>query len=87
MYTPAGVLNATSPTQGHVLGAASGGSGKGKQNPHSKDREESEEPRSDMVQLMGQSAVLQPNYIPLHCGTIFCSSHDGYLGVSTLWLL
>jgi len=52
MYTPAGVLTATSPSQGHVLGAASG-SGKGKQNPHSKDRGGSKEPLSDMVQLMG----------------------------------
>ena len=34
-----GVFNTTSPSEGYVLGVASG-SGKGKWNPHSKDREE-----------------------------------------------
>ena len=52
----AGVLN-TSLSQGYVLRAVSG-SGKGRWNPHSKNRSRSEKPVITQVQLTGQQVVM-----------------------------
>ena len=51
------VFNITSPSQGSVLGAASG-SRQGKWNPQSKDRAGGKEPLSAQVQLTGQLVVM-----------------------------